>query len=205
MSAVSSASAFALTPGWDVKGAELKAGETKNIAETANVTKAFVLETKKSKLAVKCEKLKVNGGKLIGSEQTVTGTNEATSLEFSGCKVTSNEANCEVGTITTVAVLSTLEQPVVGTINIKFAPKTGEEFVTITIKSKTGKTCAQAGKYKVKGFVKANAPEGEVEKLEHKLSFTEASGSSVKFGDEEANFTGEAGLKLNPEEMFSAD
>ena len=140
---IASASASAVE--WKVAGKALKSLKPpeEKLTEEVKVVKGFTLK-KKNGLTITCTKLKATNGYIEG-----TVGNRAEALSFSGCTVTSN-SKCEVAQpIKTTAVKSTLEAG--PPVKIKFVPKTGTEFVTITLKSKKSETCAQAGKYKVTG------------------------------------------------------
>ena len=193
--AIASASASAVE--WKVAGKALKSLKPpeEKLTEEVKVVKGFTLK-KKNGLTITCTKLKATNGFIEGAVG-----NRAEALSFSGCTVTSN-TKCEVAQpIKTAAVKSTLEAG--PPVKIKFVPKTGTEFVTITLKSKKGVTCAQAGKFKVTGSATGEAPEAATEKIGHLLNFTEKSGSKLTFGEESSIFTGESELTLKSGKKYS--
>jgi hypothetical protein len=194
--AIASASAYAAVE-WKVAGTALKSLKPpeEKLTEEVKVVKGFTLK-KKNGLTITCTKLKATNGFIEG-----TVGNRAEALSFSGCTVTSN-AKCEVSQpIKTAAVKSTLEAG--PPVKIKFVPKTGTEFVTITLKSKKSETCAQAGKFKVTGSATGEAPSATTEKTGHLLNFTEKSGSKLTFGEETSIFTGESELTLASGKKYS--
>jgi hypothetical protein len=199
--AVATATASA-APVWKVGGVALKAGEKVNLKENVTVKKSFVLK-KANGLTITCPTLKAKNAFIEGLNK-----NGAESLTFSGCTVSSNETTCEVekGEVKTVAVKSELLEAG-GNIKIKFTPKEGTTFATITIKSKTGKTCLQAGSPKVTGSATGEAnskTEAEEELVAHTVKFTSTSGSELVFGEEAAELTGEASLELASGAKYSA-
>jgi hypothetical protein len=190
---IATASASAIE--WKVEGAPLGVGVKESIKENVTVVKPFILK-RANGLTVEC-KMKVKVAFIEGPNK-----NGAEALEFFQCAVTSNTKCAVEEPIRTTAVVSTLEAG--PPVKLKFVPKEGTQFTTITLKSKPGVTCAQAGKLNIVGSAVGEAPEAGTEKLGHLLNFTETSGSNLTFGEETSVFTGEAQLELTSGKKWSA-
>jgi hypothetical protein len=190
---VVTASASAI--GWKVETASLGAGVKESVKETPTIAKPFVLK-KFNGLTIECSTLKAKSAFIEGTNKTT-----ASGLEFSGCAVTSNSKCVVEEPIETVPVMATLEAG--PPVKLKLAPKEGTQFTTVTLKSKPGMTCAQAAALKIVGTATAEAPEAGTEKLGHLLNFTTGSGSSLSFGEETAQLTGEPELELTSGKKWS--
>lgn len=191
------ATATEANPEWVVRAETLseskllKAGETEAIPETITTTQNWVLRQVSGKgIAVECPAVKAASAAIAGPKSFSSG-----SFVYGKCKVTAPAADtgCEVestgqanGTIKTIAFgfSGTLE----GTTK---APKikltTGaEEVVTIQLK---GAGCTDVGGYAVDGTLTANVNTSAFHKA-HEWFFTASSGTKLKFGGQEAVFTG---------------
>jgi len=132
-------------PFFSIGGVRLAAGKTHNIV--AHGTKSFELETAASGSLIRCTKLAVEPGVLLGSEPGTQGKADLTS-KFSGCTLEKGNGapNCHIApeersettstTITTNPLSSELVENVEGGAAGKkleelYSPATGSVFVTI--------------------------------------------------------------------------
>jgi hypothetical protein len=198
------ATATEANPEWTVRAETLseskllKAGESEAIPETISTTQNWALKQVAGKgISIECPAIKAASAKIEGPKSFSSG-----SFVFGKCKVTAPAADtgCEVestgqpnGTIKTIAFgfSGSLE----GTTK---APKikltTGaEEIVTIQLK---GAGCTDAGGYAVTGTLTANVNTSAFHKA-HEWFFTTSSGTKVKFGGQEAVFTGNSEMVLS--------
>lgn len=194
-------SASASAASWHVEGKALEGSH--KVAEPVKTIKAWILKTKA--LTITCSNVKLKEAVLESPNK-----GKGPGLTFTGCIVTSAEASCEIPeeTITTKAVTtSTVESG--SNDATTFSPTTEEEgkkvFTTIVIKSKSGKTCGVAKSAKVTGTATGLTAktEAETEQTGHKVTFSSTSGSALKLGSEEAEFSGEGELSLSPAEKWS--
>lgn len=176
----------------------LKAGETEAIPESISTTLNWALRQTAGKgITVECPAVKAAEAKIEGPKAFASGP-----FVFGKCKITAPAADvgCEVestgqpnGTIKTIAFgfKGTLE----GTTKApKIKLSTGaEEVVTIQLK---GTGCTDAGGYAVNGTLMANVNTSVLHKA-HEWFFTGLSGSKVKFGGQEAAFTGNSEMVLS--------
>jgi hypothetical protein len=191
---VSAANASAAS--WHVEGAALVGSV--NVEEAVTTTSPWVLKT--AAVTITCENTALKTAKL-----TAPNLGSGGGITFTGCKVTSAEASCEIPSeeITTVAVST---ETVTGSpVKTTFKPTTGTSFVEITIKSKAGKTCGVAKKAKVSGSAvgETSKTEAETEQAAHLITFTTTSGSSLTFGSEVATLTGAGEVKIEGSKKWS--
>jgi hypothetical protein len=126
-------------------------------------------------------------------------------LEFTECKVTNSEANCE------------LSEPIVvegGTgdnldaelnkarTELTYTPSEGTTFTTFKVKSKLGKTCAFAGSYVVKGSQACKLPGDETEATTHTVECL-ASGSKLTAAEKQVTFTATESVQLTSGKKYS--
>ena len=118
-------------------------------------------------------------------------------LKFTGVTV-ATPTGCEVsgGAVETSALTVDADYMIETKNYVRFAP-VGTSFATVTLKAKTGKTCAISGPYIVKGavFVKSQKATGEgaTKQLVNSSGPINAeAGGELKFGSKNATLTGEA-------------
>jgi hypothetical protein len=188
--------AFASAHEWAIGGSPLGAGNTAAVNTTTS--SAYKLESKIGTTAVtiECAKQGSNGAKIIGG-----GTDEATALTFTTCKVV-GQASCEVPNITTEPVSTAL----IGTTKLfdEFKPKApGTVFTKIQIK-----VCALKGTYSVTGNAAGFDSAIGTSQKTHTLKFSSAlageAGTALKFEGQPATLTGESTLELASGANWSA-
>jgi hypothetical protein len=194
--AVSSAAAQADTAHWTIEGATFNGEESVEVEQT---TEEFVLASA-SGIEITCTAVAANGAKI-----KETNKDSATSLTFTGCKVKSSEAACQVkssggtiGTINTAALNSNL---LVVTPNVYdvYEPASGTTFTTLVIEKQTGKTCPASGTYTVTGKAAGLIPttDATTQSLTFNAASATAAGTQLKLGAANATLTGIADLMLS--------
>jgi hypothetical protein len=195
LSAIVSASASAA--GWMVNGTELKGSAA--LANTAAVDKNSKLTA--AEVTIECTGKTLNGA---GPEIKAGNTGHAKSLEFTGCKSTTE--TCKLGGGNATGIIGTLpvnaEATLSGALGVvaKFTPET-KLFATIDYE---GSKCALAGVQAIKGKVTVTAPTGQDERTAQEIvaNVTEAS-DELQVGSSAAEFTGSALLELSKGEKWS--
>jgi hypothetical protein len=196
-SAATAATAAATTPEWWVEGNPIAKEET--ISETVNLVKHFVITS--AKATIECSGMSVKKGYIKSKTE-----NGAEALVFKGCEATVSKITCKVknsggkaeGAIETGPVSVTLENPKEEKEDNKlnFKPSVGESFATVE------GTCLSKSEGGLVGFMNCNYLKVETEADEHRLEFTEKS-SKITIGGEAAHFTGEAGITLSSNKLWS--
>jgi hypothetical protein len=198
-------------PDWLIAGKELGAGESRTLAETATVSKAFLLKAAfvGNEAKIECKALSEKAANIKGAEAGAAGKGEAEALKFAECEFTGTLASkCEVSGkgFTTVALNGQLEEAG-GVVKDKLTPKTGETLASVVLANKGLETCPAAvkGTKNLRGSITANLPQAGVEQAHHKLEFTATSGSKVTLGESTAELTGGAEVELTSKEAFGTD
>jgi hypothetical protein len=188
--------------GSEFGGARLKAGEFKDIINSATNAAGFVLANATTGVKVTCTSISVSG-KITGS----SGFNNSGSVEtitFGGCTVTGNGAGCTVtgGTVKTEPLVNSLGYETstrTGKILVVFEPEEGALFATIgftgagctvkeiAVEPKTarGGVCGEAWKSGAAVKVGAEPGEGQVGEINFPATsiataFVEAAGALAK-------------------------
>jgi hypothetical protein len=134
LSAVAATAAQAAEePYYQVNGARLAAGETREI--TVKAAKSFVLKNTISKATVTCKENTVAKGSIIlGSAKGSPGRSDEV-VEFKECEVTNNGTGCKVEEpIVTKKLVNKLvySKELAGIIDVLFTPETGKVFAELT-------------------------------------------------------------------------
>jgi len=209
LSMVGAASASAATKmNWYIDGAELKAGQTAALANTATVDSPTVLNVPGLSLKVSCPGLSAKKAELQGGAAGESAMGQAEALKYESCSEVS-PPSCKLSssstTITTEPILALVllsSGHPIPLVSILFQPKSGNTFATISFE---GSKCPFAGEQGVTGKVLVSAPTGadeaEVQAIEG-LGTTE-NNSLIVDGDKAYLEGGKALLKLASEADWS--
>jgi hypothetical protein len=193
ISAVASASASAADV-WSVEGSTVFGGTAKTEAISPSPISITGGKLTGDGIEITCPTLTINGGLI---KEGSSGS--ATSVAFSGCLETVDQAECvlESSTITTVAVTANI----VGTNEIEFKPTTGTEFVTVKLNNVAGKVCPVKGKFKVTGSARATFGTAQEEEVSHTLTLN--SKSALFINENASTIAGSGSLKLTSGKKWS--
>jgi hypothetical protein len=193
---------------WLIAGKELASGESRALAEAATVTSALTIKASfgGTEVRVECKTLSGKGGKIKGKEAGAGGTSEAEALRFSACELAGPfAAKCEVQgkEFSTGAVSGKLEE-VEFLVKDAIVPKSGSTLASLSFLNKGSEVCPAyvRGVKNLAGEIVAILPQPGAEQAHHKLEFTATSGTSVKLGENAAEFSGAAEVELASKEAF---
>jgi len=190
LSAIAAGSAQA---GWLVLGSLLVGSAA---IEKATVTDKVGILTFSS-IEIECTTLAVSGGAIVETAKA-----EATSLEFTDCKVvkpsTCTLEGTTIGTLPVEGVV-TLDGPLA--TKSKAKPKNAQElFATFKL---NGSSCSASGKNAVTGEAAVLDPEGQDERLWHLLNALIETPGELKVGSAAATISGSALFKLTSDMLWS--
>lgn len=170
--------------------------EEENVTNTVAVAGTSGVSTLKGKLGgeeivVTCKKDALKGE----LEKAGKAKGETTLEECSvGNKKGEELSACEVPNMKSKPTEQLTETA--GVVEDEFKPAAGATvLVEVEIKSKSGKTCLEKGKFPVEGTQKCKLPSGETAKVEHEFECT-PSGSHLTFDHETATFEGTDKVQL---------
>jgi hypothetical protein len=189
-SSMFAASALAVSPSWQISGAEFTGAETTSLSQVVPLiigNKAF---------EIKCTE-QATKGEIKNTDEHQTGGGSA----YSGCSVVGTEKLCTVrgesngvgsNQITTAALKGELKK--VGTkIYVVIEPVSGTTFAKLIVE---GTGCSHAGTYVITGKTAAEVGTAAVEtKLVMSEEVAKAAGTELKLGTEKASMSGTALIK----------
>jgi hypothetical protein len=110
---------------------------------------------------ITCLSLKAEGGE---AEEGSPAKGSATSVVFTGCKVTVEESECELSSSEIATLKITAEATSGSEVEIK---ETGGLLASVKVNNRGTGTCLFKGKYKITGTAKISLAEPTVEKKNH--------------------------------------
>jgi len=141
--------------GWHINGTPLAAGATAALATTAHVDESTTLNSPSLGVKLTC-----SGETLSGKGAYIQGeaSGGAESLTFSGCsELTPSTCRLEATTITSKALVASVELGTAPLDRIRFAPKSGKSFTSITFE---GTLCPVEGTQPINGQVVLDSKTG---------------------------------------------
>jgi hypothetical protein len=143
-----------------------------------------------------CPSFTILGG-LIDEVGNLVDVN--TSFTLTSCVELVKETKCKLSssTISTVPLTGIL----VSANEIEVTPKSGTEFVTITIENVPGKECTLDGTYTVTGDIIFEIGNAGTEEVEHTLTFSK--NSRIKWNSNPSTIGGSGKVKLDSGEKWS--
>jgi hypothetical protein len=167
--------ASAASPAWWVNGKPLAPKATEPIAETTEVSTAFVI--KAGAIAIECTGIRLEKSNIEGEKAANLGA-----IRFEGCKE-SGAPGCTVSSFSTNALKATLGGAAKA-FKLTFESAKGGPVATI---KPTGEKCSTI---ELTGIMACNYPNVEAAAVVHELEFTNTSGSKLKALGVEAKLTG---------------
>lgn len=164
---------------WIVAESEFSGSESVEATASGSVTLA--LEISKAKVVLTCTAAKATGSITEDSNDTSTG------VTLSGCSVKEPSGCKTTATLKTVELKSELIVESEKVYDL-YEPKSGTTLTTIEISG-----CSFEGEYSITGSLRC---EPGAEAVETTCDFGASSGSKLKFGANEATFTGNFGYRL---------
>jgi hypothetical protein len=159
----------------------LESGTTAELAEEPTLKKNVLLEAT-GEPTIECSKLQMEHGIVTNGSPIL----KIASIRFDGCKDKS-EAGCEVVTLKTKEVKDTLEETekVEDDTVEKFAPASGKEILSFTLKKKGAETCSHTEKLLLVGDFVSKPEENGGDEGSHALGFGVTSSSKeLEYGDQ---------------------
>jgi hypothetical protein len=184
----SSASAACVAEKWCIAGAELKTGESAELAKMVTLSKAE-LSVSSPEAKIVCSSLEALNALLAGPS-----SGKAAELNFSGCTYSGPEGCALAKSVITTNALKSGPAKALGTKEGESitGPETGTVLGAIEF---VGSLCAMVGKQPVTGKVKEVAPKGQEENSEQMI-IAKSSEGEVKLGGVPVKLTVEAKIKL---------
>lgn len=179
-------SASAPAAQWHVSGTAFSGTETiSGRLKSAAVIMNSFLPGGVTKVTSSCTGISSLGGTIFASNKDA-----ATLFTFTGCQTTAPAGCVSPSMVTTKPVISEITTS--GELVFdKFRPQTGSEFFSVSL---SGSACE--GIFHFLGSVRGLVISPGTESTEKGLSFTNATGSELKFAKEPATLTLEAGFSL---------
>jgi hypothetical protein len=200
------AGAASAAPNWTVEGKALGAAESKTV-EVEQITEAPTFEVPSLGIDYKCTSFTLTNGNIEGEK-----LDSAEKITLSGCEVESAPTTCQLKGVTNPDPVGTISTGHV-TSELKTVGTTAYDLYSLSFKlkiePKTGKSCAVAGEYVIKGTLASSLPASGASSTSNSISFSkaiqEAAGAELMYGAKPFFLKAQFDLKLATDQKWGVD